>query len=341
MRGTSRAAVMAAAMSSVCAVALLPMIVGPAHAHGPAPATRNVEDPAGHRRWGANYFPNVELTTQDGKSVRFYDDLLKGKQVAINLIFTTCKDVCPLETANLVQLKRVLGERVGKDIFMYSISIDPERDTPEVLKAYAEKFGAGGPDWLFLTGKPEDIKLIGKKLGMIRDRDNPRSRDSHHAAYLMIGDEPNGQWTRNSVVDNPRFLAARIGTFLGWREIGVQQSYANARPVTVPNGQRLFVSKCSACHTLGQGDKVGPDLAGVTDRRDHAWLTRYVSAPDEVLGAGDPIATALFNKYKKIGMPNLGLGSSDVADLISYMASQNKAHGEKAQPTRVKGGAQR
>jgi protein SCO1 len=338
MRGTSRAAVMAAAMSSVCAVALLPMIVGPAHAHGPAPATRNVEDPAGHRRWGANYFPNVELTTQDGKSVRFYDDLLKGKQVAINLIFTTCKDVCPLETANLVQLKRVLGERVGKDIFMYSISIDPERDTPEVLKAYAEKFGAGGPDWLFLTGKPEDIKLIGKKLGMIRDRDNPTSRESHHAAYLMIGDEPAGQWTRNSAVDNPRFLAARIGSFLGWRETARQQTYADAKPVTVHNGQRLFLSKCSACHTIGQGDRVGPDLEGVADRRERAWLTRYVSAPDEMLGAGDPIATALFNKYKKIGMPNLGLGSSDVADLVSFLASQSNVSRETAEkhPPRVR-----
>ena len=313
MRGKNRAAVMAAAALLGCAVAFLDI--------SPAFADKH--------RWGASYFPNVELTTQEGKTVRFYDDLLKGKQVAINLIFTTCKDVCPLETANLVQLQRVLGERVGKDIFFYSISIDPARDTPEVLKAYAEKFGAGGPGWLFLTGKPEDIKLIGRKLGMIRDRDNPTSRESHHAAYLMIGSEPTGQWTRNSAVDNPRFLAARIGTFLGWRDTAPGQTYADARPVTVPNGQRLFLSKCSSCHTIGQGDKLGPDLAGVTDRRERAWLTRYVSAPDEMLSAGDPIATALFNKYKKIGMPNLRLGSSDVADLISYLASQSKAAGEK------------
>jgi protein SCO1/2 len=173
-----------------------------------------------------------------------------------------------------------------------------------------------------LTGKPEDIKLIGRKLGMIRDRDNPLSRESHHAAYLMIGDEPGGQWTRNSVVDNPRFLASRIGTFLGWREIGVGQSYANAKPVTVPNGQRLFMSKCTACHTIGQGDKVGPDLAGVTERRERAWLTRYVYAPEEVRKAGDPIASALFKKYNEIGMPYLGLGASDVADIVAFLASQ-------------------
>ena len=109
--------------------------------------------------WGADYFPNVPLTTQDGKVVRFYDDLLKGKSVAINVIFTDCTEVCPLETANLVQVTRVLGERVGRDVHFYSISIDPKRDTPKVLKAYADKFGA---KWLFLTGREDDVKLIAK-----------------------------------------------------------------------------------------------------------------------------------------------------------------------------------
>ena len=128
-----------------------------------------------------------------------------------------------------------------------------------------------------------------------------------------------GHWTRFSAVDNPRFLAARMGTFLGWKDMEQGKSYAEAKPITVPNGQRLFVSKCSACHTVGKGDKLGPDLAGVTDRRERAWLARYIQHPDEVLAAGDPIATALHSKYKKLGMPYLGLGSSDVADLIDFL----------------------
>ena len=78
-------------------------------------------------RWGADYFPNVVLTTQDGKEVRFYDDLLKGRTVAINIMYTSCTDECPLETARLVQLQRLLGERMGKDVVFYSISIDPRR----------------------------------------------------------------------------------------------------------------------------------------------------------------------------------------------------------------------
>lgn len=276
------------------------------------------------RRWGANYFPNVELTTQEGKTVRFYEDLLKGKSVAINAFFTECPDVCPLETANLVELKKVLGERVGKDIFFYSISIDPKRDSPAVLKAYAEKFGAGGPGWLFLTGDPEDIKLVTTQLGIVRERQDPTSRDAHHAASLLIGDEPTSQWTRHSAVDNPRFLAARMGTFLGWRDTGPQRSYAEARPLDIENGHRLFLSKCSACHTIGQGEKVGPDLRGVTDRRGRAWLTRYIKDPDLVLAKGDPIATALFHKYKEIRMPNMLLGSSDVADVVTFLQSRDR-----------------
>ena len=114
------------------------------------PARPVVAAPDGPR-WGPDYFPNVPLTTQEGRSVRLYDDLLKDKIVAIDLIYTTCQYQCPLETARLVQVQRLLGDRVGKDIFFYSITIDPEHDTPAVLKAYAEKFHAG-PGWLRSTG---------------------------------------------------------------------------------------------------------------------------------------------------------------------------------------------
>src|SRR6266852_6007187 len=238
-------------------------------------------------RWGADYFPNVPLTTQDGTSVHLYDDLLKGKSVAINVIYTSCQDECPLETARLVQVQRLLGERMGKDIFFYSISIDPRRDTPEVLKKYAEKFGVG-PGRLFLTGKPEDIKLVTKKLGLSRGSDS--ANKDGHTASLMVGDVPGGQWMRNSAVDNPQFLATTIGNFLGWRDTTPKRSYAEARPLVLDQGEYFFQSQCSVCHTVGQGDKMGPDLLGVTARRDRAWLTRYIMAPDRMLAEGDPIA---------------------------------------------------
>jgi len=273
-------------------------------------------------RWGADYFPNVPLITQDGTSVRLYDDLLKGKAVAINVIYTSCKDECPLETARLAQVQKLLGERMGKDIFFYSITIDPKRDKPEVLKAYAQKYGVG-PGWLFLTGKEEDIKLATKKLGLSRVRDLA-SKDGHSAS-LMVGNEPAGLWMRNSAVDNPQFLATTIGNFLGWKDAVPGKSYAEARPLVLDKGEYFFQSQCSVCHTVGQGDKMGPDLLGVTARRDRAWLTRYIMSPDKLLAEGDPIAIALFEKYQYARMPNLRLSSDEVAAVLSYVDARGGA----------------
>jgi len=266
-------------------------------------------------RYGANYFPNVPLVTQDGKSVRFYDDLLKGKSVAVNIIYTSCTDECPLETARLAQLQRLLGERMGKDIFFYSISIDPANDTPAVLKAYMEKFGVG-PGWTFLTGNAADIRAVTKKLGLSRYSD--AANKDGHTAILMVGDVPGGQWVRHSAVDNPEFLASSLATFFGWRD---QQgkSYTEARPLDVRGGEYLFASRCSACHSIGQGDKMGPDLLGVTARRERTWLLRYIQVPDQVLASGDPIAKTLNEKYQKARMPNVGLGGADAAAIVSYL----------------------
>jgi len=303
VKAKSRASV-AAASALVFGVLCL-LAIRPAPAGGP---------------WGSSYFPNVPLTTQDGATVHFYDDLLKGKAVAINLIYTRCKDECPLETARLAQVQRLLGDRVGKDIFFYSITIDPTRDTPAVLKAYAEKFQVG-PGWLFLTGKEGDIKLVAKKLGLSRVND-ATNRDGHSAS-LMIGDEPTGQWMRNSAVDDPRFLATTITNFLGaWKDRAPGTSYAEARPLTIDQGAYLFRSRCSACHTIGSGDGVGPDLLGVTTKRDRTWLARYLKAPDRMLAERDPIASALFAQYKDVPMPNLGLSEGEVAALLSFLEAQ-------------------
>ncbi|HXI30022.1 MAG TPA: SCO family protein, partial [Vicinamibacterales bacterium] len=166
---------------------------------------------ADNARWGAGYFPNVVLTTQDGARVRFYDDLIKGRIVAINLIYTTCKYACPLETARLAQVARVLGDRMGRDVFFYSITIDPAHDTPAVLKAYAEKYHVG-PGWLFLTGDAADIELISRKLGLYTNPAN--AGPDGHTPSLLVGNEATGQWMRNSALDNPKFLARTIGDWL-------------------------------------------------------------------------------------------------------------------------------
>ena len=292
---------------------------------------------ADNARWGANYFPNVTLTTQDGKKVRFYDDVIKGKVVVIDLIYTHCQDACPLETARLAQVQKMLGDRVGKDIFFYSISIDPTHDTPKVLKAYAEKYHVG-PGWTFLTGKKSDIDLVSKKLGLYSEPD-PNDRDGHTPSVL-IGNEPTGQWIRNSATDNARFLANMIGDWLSsWKNakaVDAKASYDQAPAIDISDkGRYIFTTHCAACHTIGHGDKIGPDLLGVTNVRDHTWLARFISAPDKVLAEKDPIATALFKKYNEVNMPNLRLAEIDLHSLIDFLERQSAAHNKDSTAEKI------
>lgn len=264
-------------------------------------------------------FPNVELITQDGKKVRFYDDLIKGKVVAIELMYTTCKYNCPLETARMVQLQKMMGDRMGKDVFFYSISIEPEVDTPEVLKAYAEKYRIG-PGWTLLTGKLADIKLISKRLGLdaLPDVNDPDG----HTPHLLIGNDATGIWTRNSALDNIKFLSAKIEQLIGYRAQTVDVAAAKrngAIKLNINKGAYLFSTRCAACHTIGSGDKLGPDLLGVTSVRDPKWLRRMISEPDKLLAEKDPIATALFKQYKEVQMPRLGIADADVTVLIEFM----------------------
>ena len=272
-------------------------------------------------QWGGSHFPNVELITQEGKKVRFYDDLIKGKVVALELIYTTCKYNCPLETARLVQLQKLMGDRMGKDVFFYSISIDPEHDTPEVLKAYAEKYHVG-PGWLFLTGKQADIKLISHKLGLdsLPSADDPDG----HTPHLLIGNEATGLWMKNSALDNTRFLAMKIEHLMGYQSSSLaNEKYSTtAANLNIDMGQYLFSTRCAACHTIGNGDKIGPDLLGVTEVRERAWLARMIVDSNKLIEEKDPIATALFKKYKEIRMPPLGLPEADVNTLIDFMKIQ-------------------
>ena len=271
---------------------------------------------------GPSRFPNVELITQDGKKVRFYDDLIKGKVVAIELMYTTCKYNCPLETARLVQVQKLLGDRMGKEVFFYSITIEPDIDTPKVLKAYAEKYHIG-PGWTFLTGKEKDIKLISRKLGL-DSLPNPNDPDGHTPS-LLIGNEATGLWMRNSALDNTRFIAWKIEQMIGYGAQPVSTSAANqtgAVKLNIDKGQYLFSTRCAACHTIGNGDKLGPDLLGVTSVRDLNWLRRTITEPDQLIAEKDPIAMALFKKYKEVRMPRFGLPEADVNTLIEYMKTQ-------------------
>jgi cytochrome oxidase Cu insertion factor (SCO1/SenC/PrrC family) len=156
----------------------------------------------------AAYFPNHSLVTQDDKTVRFYDDLLKGKVVLINFMFTHCAGVCSPMTANLAKVQSYLGERVGRDVSMLSISVDPANDTPAALKAYAAKHKAG-PGWYFLTGKKENVDWILYKLG------GYVAEPGQHSSVLIIGNEATGEWVKVHAMSSPAEIAAAVVKLTG------------------------------------------------------------------------------------------------------------------------------
>ncbi|MFJ4197741.1 SCO family protein [Pseudomonas sp. NPDC089534] len=289
--------------------------------------------------WGGDYFPNTLLTDQDGRQVRFFDDLIKGKVVVINFIFTSCSDSCPLETARLRQVQNLLGDRVGKDIFFYSISIDPLSDTPAVLKAYAQRFKVG-PGWRFLTGEFEDVTDLRKKLGLfIEGVDNGRSKD--HNLSLIVGNQGTGRWMKASPFENPWILADQLAnTLQNWKEPSTGQSYAEAPQIRPPsNGEELFRTRCASCHSLGPLDgqgigmrSIGPDLIGVTRQRDAAWLNRWIREPDRMLAEKDPIAVQLFERYERIPMPNLRLDEASAQSVIEFLRDETERQHPSVQP---------
>ncbi len=158
-------------------------------------------------------FPNVPLLTHKGKSVRFYDDLIKNKTVMINFMYARCGEICPGMTANLKLVQKELGDRVGKDIFMYSITLEPEHDTVEMLRAYTELFHIK-PGWTFLTGKKSDIEILRKELGFsftdpLVDKDR-----TQHIGVVKFGIEPLQRWGMSPALGNPKYIAE----YLRWME---------------------------------------------------------------------------------------------------------------------------
>jgi protein SCO1 len=169
----------------------------PSAAPSAKPEEKRAKVPGGS---AASYFPNTVLLTQDNQPVHFFDDLLKGKTVLINFMFTTCTGVCPPMTANLARVQAYLGERVGKDVNMISISVDPTVDTPAMLKKYANTYKAQ-PGWYFLTGKQAEIETVLRKVGgFVKDKND-------HTSLVIIGNVETGQWMKVFAMTNPSEIA--------------------------------------------------------------------------------------------------------------------------------------
>ena len=179
-------------------------------AAGLATGTAGAAAPAASASRWSGHFPNFMLRTQDDEPVRFYDDLVKGRIVVINFMYVHCADgQCAPATANLVKVQELLGERVGRDIFMYSITLDPENDTPTILKKYSEVFGVKA-GWLFLTGEPREIEVLRRKLGFY-DLDPEVDKDlSTHTGMLRFGNDQMSRWASCATMLRPELVAKYI-----------------------------------------------------------------------------------------------------------------------------------
>lgn len=136
-----------------------------------------------------SYFTDLELVTQDGEKVRFYTDILKDRVVLLNFFFTNCVAACPLQGKVLTDLQPMLGDRLGQEIFIVSISVDPERDTPVAMKEYAKKLNAQ-KGWIFLSGKKDHVSRVIQKLGQYTEDFN-----EHSTAYIL-GNAKTDHWKK-------------------------------------------------------------------------------------------------------------------------------------------------
>jgi protein SCO1/2 len=167
------------------------------------------------------HFPNVPLVTQDKKTVRFYDDVIKDRVLIIQFMFTNCEQFCPMVTPNLARVQKELQKRAaGAAVTMISITVDPAHDTPGVLKEYASKFGVR-PGWQFLTGQKSDIDQIRRGLGVY----DPDDKKIEHMNVLTIGRESTGQWLAIGALSKPEDI---VQTVLSLTEHPVRRTAAQA-----------------------------------------------------------------------------------------------------------------
>jgi protein SCO1 len=157
----------------------------------------------------AAYFPNTIVQTHEGEKLRFYDDIVQGKVVIFNMMYTVCTGICPGNTANLLQVQEVLGKRLGKDVFMYSMTLQPEFDRPKDLKDYAKRYGIK-PGWSLLTGQPTEMEVIRRKLGFFNDNPKIDANLANHTGMLRIGNEKLDRWFMMPALSSPKQIAREI-----------------------------------------------------------------------------------------------------------------------------------
>jgi len=217
--------------------------------HRPAPPGNAAKEEAAVKM----SIPDLQLLDQDGKQIHFYRDLIKGKVVAINFIFTTCTTICPPMAATFSKIQNQLGDRLGKDVYLISISVDPAVDTPERLKAWGAKFDAK-PGWTFVTGnKPEMDQLLKALSGY-------SARKEDHSPTILIGDEGKGMWTRANGLAKPALLVQLIEAVMNGREAESPAKEGNSNQSQENAAARKYFSDVVLLNQNGEQMRFYSDL---------------------------------------------------------------------------------
>ncbi len=291
--------------------------------------------------------PDVVLLNQHGERVRFYSDLVKNKVVAINFIFTTCTTICPPMGAHFSKLQELMGERLGKDVHLISISVDPVTDTPQRLEAWGEKFNVG-PGWTLLTGPKHDVVKLLKTLGVFT------ADKWEHTPIVLIGNEATGQWVRADGLTPPAKLAEIITDLIGLAASSVDPLTAAEKRGkhiylrgTSPSGQGITallgkagtevpasVLRCASCH--GHDGRGKPEGGVVPSNITWEALTKPYGITHPSGRHHPPYTEQLLKRAITQGidpagnelhaaMPRFQMSHQDLTDLITYLKQLGKS----------------
>lgn len=171
-----------------------------------APMSQN----SARRRLQRLHLPNLPLISHEGKQVLFYDDLVKDKVVSLNFFFANCDEICPLVTANLARVQKILGDQVGSDIHMYSFTLKPEEDTVDVIRKYRQMHGAR-PGWTFFTAKPSDMEKLRVAIGFTYPDPAIDKDTTQHIGNIRFGNEPLMYWSACPGMAHAQWIAETLG----------------------------------------------------------------------------------------------------------------------------------
>ena len=180
------------------------LLAAPAVALAEAAAQAGPTNDAAAEEKARKFFTDLEVVDQNGRKLRFYSDVLKGRVVLINFIFTNCPDACPMVTHKLMQVRNMLVPAIKDDVWFISVSVDPERDTPEAMKEFATKQGVDESRWLFLTGDKKNLTYIVKQLGQYTQEVEA------HSTLMLAGNDRTRHWTRVMPMVPPEGVAQQL-----------------------------------------------------------------------------------------------------------------------------------